>query len=68
MAFVPPVRLIRRNIIVKRLGACSAASMETAKALAEAKVLNPHGFQPITNKLVKDGIICKTANGRYYIP
>jgi hypothetical protein len=42
--------------------------METAKALAEAKVLNPHGFQPITNKLVKDGIICKTANGRYYIP
>ncbi len=67
MAFFPPIPLIRRNVIIKKLKACGATSQETAKTLAEAGVINPSGFQRMTDKLVETKIIHQTADGKYYI-
>lgn len=53
MAFFPPILLIRRNIIIKKLKECGANSSETAKTLAEAGVKNPNGFSRFTEKLIR---------------
>lgn len=66
MAFFPPVPLIRRNMIIKRLKACGAVSPETAKTFREAGVINPNGFARVTEMLVRQGIIHRTADGKYY--
>ena len=67
MTFFPPIPLIRRNAIIKKLNACGATSAETAKTLAEAGVINPNGFQRITDRLVQTNAIHKTADGKYYL-
>ena len=67
MAFFPPIPLIRRNAIIKKLKARGATSAETAKTLAEAGIINPNGFQRVTDKLVKTNIIHETPDGKYYI-
>jgi len=67
MAFFPPIPLIRRNVIIKKLKMCGATSIDTAKTLAEAGVINPNGFMQITDKLVETNVIHKTADGKYYI-
>lgn len=67
MAFIPPVVLIRRKRIVKKLQECGAVSAETAKTLEEAGVKNPNGFGRFTDRLVRRGIIKKTQEGKYYI-
>lgn len=67
MAFFPPIPLIRRNAIIKKLKACGATSQETAKTLTEAGVINPSGFQRMTDQLVETKIIHQTADGKYYI-
>lgn len=67
MAFFPPIPLIRKNVIVKRLRACGATSEKSAKSLAEAGVINPDGFKRITDRLVEMGNIHKTSNGKYYV-
>ena len=64
MAFFPPIPLIRRNVIIKKLKASGATSAETAKTLAEAGVINPDGFRRITDKLVKTKVIHKTLDGK----
>ena len=38
MAFFPPIPLIRRNVIIRKLKASGATSEETAKTLIEAGV------------------------------
>ena len=67
MAFFPPISLIRRNVMIKRLKAIGATSAESAKTLAEAGVIHPNGFKRITDKLVKENIIHKTGDGKYFI-
>ncbi|MCR5263269.1 MAG: hypothetical protein K6D94_05305 [Clostridiales bacterium] len=67
MAFFPPIPLIRRNLIIRKLRACGATSEQTARTLAEAGVLNPDGFRRITERLVDNGTIRRTADGRYYV-
>ena len=67
MAFFLPIQLIRRNVIIKKLKASGATSAESAKTLAEAGVINPNGFERITDKLVKANIIHKTGDGKYFI-
>ena len=67
MAFIPPIPLIRRNVIIKKLKQCGATSAESAKTLAEAEVINPNGFKRVTEKLVETKIIHKTSDGKYYI-
>ena len=65
--FFPPIPLIRRNVIVKRLRACNATSEKTAKTLTEAGVINPNGFKRITDRLVETGVIHKTQDNKYYV-
>ena len=67
MAFIPPIPLIRRNVIIKKLKQCGATSAESAKTLAEAGVINPNGFKRVTEKLVETKIIHKISDGKYYI-
>lgn len=67
IAFFSPIPLIRRNVIVKSLRDSGACSPETAKTFAEAGVINPYGFSRITKKLVKQGTIHRTADGKYYV-
>lgn len=67
MAFIPPIPLIRRNVIIKKLKQCGATSAESAKTLAEVGVINPNGFKRVTEKLVETKIIHKTSDGKYYI-
>ena len=67
MAFFPPIPLIRRNVIIRKLKACGATSVETAKTLTEAGVINPNGFKRITDVLVETNVIHKTVDGKYYL-
>lgn len=67
MAFVPPVPLIRRNMILKKLHACGAVSPETARTLAEAGVIRPGLFLSVTDRMVRQGLIHRTADGKYHI-
>ena len=67
MAFFPPIPLIRRNVILKKLSECGATSEKTARTLAEAGVINPNGFKRITELLMRQSIIHRTPDGRYYI-
>lgn len=67
MTFIPPIPLIRRNLILKRLKECGAVSYDTAKTLAEANVFNPNGFKPVTNRMVEQGVLGKTSDGKYYV-
>lgn len=67
MTFIPPIPLIRKNLILKRLKECGAVSYDTAKTLAEANVFNPNGFKPVTNRMVEQGVLGKTSDGKYYV-
>ena len=67
MAFFPPIPLIRRNVILKKLSECGATSEKTARTLAEDGVINPNWFKRITELLMRQSIIHRTPDGRYYI-
>ncbi len=68
VASFPPVLLMRRNIIRKRLAEAGATTPEKALTLAEAGVINPYGFRRFTEFLVRKGFIRRTADNRYYLP
>jgi len=63
----PPILLIRKMRIIKLLTKAKAFSKETAKPLDEIGLVNPYFFPKITEKLVKQGRISKTEDGKYYI-
>jgi hypothetical protein len=67
MAFFPPIPLIRKNLIIKKLTECNAFSEETAKTFIEAGIINPNGFHKINEKLIKQGILVKTNDNKYYL-
>lgn len=64
---IPPIPLIRRAHILRKLKACGAVSPETAKTFAEAGILNPNSFRPLTRLLVKRGIIHEIPDGKFYL-
>lgn len=64
---VPPVLLLRRKIIIKRLTDCNAFSEETAVTLKDAGVFNPNAFKRLNEILINRGILSKTSDGRYYL-
>ena len=64
---VPPVLLLRRKIIIKRLTECNAFSTETAVTLKDAGVFNPNAFKRLNTILVNRGILGKTSDDRYYL-
>lgn len=64
---VPPVLLLRRKIIIKRLTERHAFSAETAVTLKDAGVFNPNAFRKLNTILVNRGILGKTSDDRYYL-
>ena len=67
MAFFPPIPLIRKKIIIKKLTKCNAFSEEAAKTFAEAGIINPNGFGKVNEKLIKQEILVKTKDNKYYL-
>ena len=67
MPFVPPVPVIRRNLILRKLKKANAISESRAVTLEQAGVARPNAFPTITEHLVKKGILARTADGRYYL-
>ncbi|MBP3840731.1 MAG: hypothetical protein IK997_01245 [Bacilli bacterium] len=67
MAFFPPIPLMRKNLIIKKLTECNAFSEETAKSFCEAGIINPNGFNKVNEKLVKQKVLVKTKEGKYYL-
>lgn len=65
--FFPPIPLIRRNHIIKKLLASDAASPEKAVTLREAGIINPDAFGLITRRLEEQGIVVSEENGRYWL-
>lgn len=67
MGFVVPVPIIRRNYIIRSQKKCGAVSEQTAKTLEVAGVFTPPAFPRVNDVLVRQGILSKTADGRYYL-
>lgn len=65
---MPPVFLIRKRHILYKLAVSGAVSPESARTLDDAGVLNPNAFIFFTDMLARKGFICRTADGRYYLP
>ncbi len=67
MMFFPPIPLIRKNLIIKKLTECNAFSEETAKTFAEAGIINPNGFNKINERLINKKVLVRTKDGKYYL-
>ena len=65
--FFPPIPLIRKKIIIKKLTKNNAISEENAKTFAEAGIINPNGFKKIADKMIEQQILIKTKEGKYYL-
>ena len=64
---VVPILLMRKKNIIRKLKSNGAISKETAKTLKEAGVFNPDAFPKIIERLVKDRILIKTNDNKYYL-
>ncbi len=62
-----PALLLRKKRIVKKLQESGAFSETTAKTLQEAGVFNPDAFPKITEELVKEKVLVKTKDNKYYL-
>lgn len=62
-----PVLLLRKKVIIKKLQQSGAISEATAKTLEEAGVFNPSAFPKVNEKLVKDKVLVKTKDNKYYL-
>ena len=67
MAFFPPIPLIRKKHIIKKLTECNAFSEETAKSFSAAGIINPNGFKNINEKLIKQKILVRTNDNKYFL-
>ncbi len=61
----PPVPLIRKKHIIKKLLGAGAVSPEKAVTFAQAGIMNPDGFRAVTRRLTKHGVIVPVQSGRY---
>ncbi len=62
-----PALLLRRKRIIKKLQESGAFSEKTAKTLQEAGVFNPDAFPKMTEELVKEKVLVKTKDNKYYL-
>lgn len=63
----PPIHLIRKKIIIKKLTKNNAISEENAKTFAEVGIINPNGFKKVTEKMIEQQALIKTKEGKYYL-
>ncbi len=62
-----PALLLRRKRIIKKLQESGAFSETTVKTLQEAGVFNPDAFPKMTEELVKEKVLVKTKDNKYYL-
>ena len=62
-----PVLLLGRKMIINKLQQIGAISEETAKTLEEAGVFNPNAFPKVNEKLIKDKLLVRTKDNKYYL-
>lgn len=67
MAFFPPIPLIRKKLIIKKLSEFGAFSEDTAKSFKEIGLINPNGFTKTNDKLIKEKVLIRTKDNKYYI-
>lgn len=60
----PP--LIRRNYVIRKLRECGAVSPQTAVTFQEAGIFNPNGFQGVTWRMVKRGMLAQVGE-KFYV-
>lgn len=65
--FFPPIPLIRKKHIVKKLSDCGATTPATAVSFEKAGIINPNGFSAVTTRLLNSRVIGKTSDGRFYV-
>lgn len=65
--FFPPIPLIRRKHVVKKLKAANAYTPDTAVTFREAGIRFPDGFCMVTKVLLLRGVIVSCLDGRYYL-
>lgn len=65
--FFPPIPLIRRNVIIRKLKAHGAVCEKTAVRLEDAGIPFPDHFTAVTKRMLRQGIMRRTQDGRYYI-
>ena len=63
----PPILLIRRKHILRRLIASGAVTPDTACTFADAGVINPIAFPAVKKRLIAGGVIGETQDGRYWV-
>ena len=68
MTFFPPIPVIRKNYIIKKLMQCQAYSEDSAKTFQEAGIINPNGFKNVTEMMINKKILVKTKDNKYYLP
>jgi len=59
--------LMRRKKIIEGLKRAGAVSPETAIEFEKIGLIFPETFESYTERLVSNGIIKRTDNGRYYL-
>ena len=64
---VPPVLMLRRIMIIRKLTECGAFSEENAVTFKEAGVFNPNAFSRLTKIIEKRNILTQTKGGKYYL-
>ena len=64
---VPPVLMLRRKMIIRKLSECGAFSEESAVTLKDAGVFNPNAFKGLTKIMEKRNILTQTTDGKYYL-
>lgn len=64
---VPPVLMLRRKMIIRKLSECGAFSEESAVTLKDAGVFNPNAFKRLTKIMEKRNILTQTTDGKYYL-
>ena len=64
---VPPVLMLRRKMIIRKLSECGAFSEESAVTLKDAGVFNPNAFKRLTKIMEKRNILTKTTDGKYFL-
>ena len=67
MIFFPPIPLIRKKHIINKLKEANAFSEETAKTFSEACIINPNGFNNINERLIKQKVLVRTKDNKYYL-
>lgn len=67
MFFSLSALLMRRKQIIGKLRQCGAVTEAAAVTLADAGVWGPNAFPWLIERLIREGILARTADGRYYL-